>query len=274
MSPVLRMRPLKYRSVWISDVHLGSKACQAEFLLDFLTSIETEHLYLVGDIVDMQSMARNGLHWPQSHNDVVRTILGKAKDGTRVIYIPGNHDEPVRDYHGMVFGNVEIRREHVHITADGRRLLLMHGDEFDAVIQCGRLAKLCGDPAYGLLLWVNRWLNFARRRFGFPYWSLAAFLKRRIRKAERHIRNFEHAVAHEARRRGVDGIVCGHIHHAEMAGMGSVVYCNDGDWVESCTAVVETHEGSLQLLHWADAKCTVKSMDPDRVTLPTGDLAA
>jgi UDP-2,3-diacylglucosamine pyrophosphatase LpxH len=253
------MRPLKYRSIWISDVHLGSKDCKASFLLDFLKSTDCEYLYLVGDIVDLWAMKR-GLFWPQQHNDVIRTILGKAKHGTKVIYIPGNHDDPIRDYHGMAFGNVEIRKEHIHTTADGRRLLLMHGDQFDSAIHCGKLATFVGERAYDVLLCLNRLVNHMRRTLGFPYWSLAAYLKHRVKNAVKHIKNFECAVAHEAHKREVDGLVCGHIHHAEITQLNGVIYCNDGDWVESCTALVENHDGSLQLVHWADEKLTMKSI--------------
>lgn len=260
MSPVYRMRPLRYRAIWISDVHLGSRECKIDFLLDFLKSTESEYLYLVGDIIDLWSIKKRGPFWPQRHNNAIRAVLGKAKHGTKVVYVPGNHDEPLRDYDQMIFGNVEVRAEYVHTTADGRRLLLMHGDEFDGVIKCGRLTKYFGTRVYDLLLRVNRLVNHLRRRLGFPYWSLAAYLKHRVGNAVRHIRTFEQAVAHEARRRGVDGLVCGHIHHAQMAELDGVLYCNDGDWVESCTALVETHEGQLHLVHWADQKHTIKTL--------------
>ena len=271
MSPIHRMHPLKYRSIFISDVHLGSKDCKAEFLLDFLKSTESEYLYLVGDIVDLWAMSRS-LYWPQAHNNVIRTILGKAKHGTKVIYVPGNHDDPLRDYSGMIFGNVAVHREHIHTTADGRRLLLMHGDEFDAAVKCGRLAHWIGDRGYDFLLQLNRVVNHLRRRLGLPYWSLATYMKRRIKGAARHIRNFEEAVAHEVHRRGVDGLVCGHIHHAEMDNINGALYCNDGDWVENCTALVEEHGGQLHLVHWADAQVTVKSM-PQTTPVPASKVA-
>ncbi len=274
MSPIHPMRPLRYRAIWISDLHLGSKACKAEFVLDFLKSTESEFLYLVGDIVDFWSIDRAGLHWPQAHNDVIRTILGKAKRGTQVVYVPGNHDDPVRDYHGSAFGNVVVRCQHLHVTADGKRLLIIHGDQFDAIIQCSRLAKICGSYAYDLLLWTNRWVNRARRRLGFPYWSLAAYLKVRLSKATRHMRAFEDAVTQEARRQGVDGVVCGHIHRAEIRRHDGILYCNDGDWVESCTALAEDFRGRLHLLHWSDRKQTVKSSACGVAQSDTGNLAA
>src|SRR5680860_181268 len=176
MGSIYRMRPLKFRAIWISDVHLGSKGCKAEFLLDFLKSTESEYLYLVGDIIDIWAM-RRGLYWPQTHNDVIRTVLGKAKHGTKVTYIPGNHDDRFRDYVGMTFGNVKLRMRTVHTTADNRRLLLLHGDEFDHVIRCSKWLALLGDQAYSFLLKLNRLVNFARQKLGMPYWSISAYLK-------------------------------------------------------------------------------------------------
>lgn len=274
MGPDLRPQPLRFRSIWISDLHLGAKACKAEFVLDFLKTTESDYLYLVGDIIDLWSIHRAGLYWPQSHHDVVRAILGKARRGTEIIYVPGNHDDPLRDYHGLSFGNVIVRRQPVHTTAAGKTLLVLHGDEFDAAVQCSRLAKLCGSHGYEWLLWLNQWVNRVRRRFGFPYWSLAAYLKSRVSKAARHMRAFESAVLQEARRQGVDGVVCGHIHHAEMFTQDGVTYCNDGDWVESCTALAEDDRGALHLLHWADRKQTVKSSHGLASRTDSGDPAA
>lgn len=259
MSPVYSMRPLRYRAIWISDVHLGSRSCKAEFLLDFLKSTESEYLYLVGDIIDLWNM-RRGLYWPQTHNNVIRTILGKAKQGVKVVYIPGNHDELVRDYDRMLFGNVSIRLEDIHTTADGRKLLVIHGDEFDSVVKCSRLVSSIGGYAYDWLVSVNRLVNHFRRKIGFPYWSFAAYLKTRMKNAVNYISSFEQAISHEAHKRKVDGLVCGHIHHAEIKHLNGALYCNDGDWVESCTALVETQEGCLRLLHWGDEKHTVKSV--------------
>ncbi len=258
MSTVHALRPQRFRAVWISDVHLGFKGCRADYLLDFLKSTESDYLYLVGDIVDLWNM-KKGLYWPQAHNDVIRTILGKAKHGTKVIYVPGNHDELLRDYDGMEFGNVRIQREAMHETADGRRLLILHGDQFDGVVKCSRLMAALGCHAYDLLLFTNRMVNHVRRHFGFPYWSLAAYLKTRMKNALNYIRRFEEAVAIEAHRRGVDGMVCGHIHRAEMTEIDGVLYCNDGDWVESCTALVERHDGALHLVHWSEEMQLLKS---------------
>jgi UDP-2,3-diacylglucosamine pyrophosphatase LpxH len=259
MSPIYNIRPQRFRTIWISDIHLGFKGCRADFLLDFLKTTESEYLFLVGDIIDVWSM-KKGLYWPQEHNNVIRTILGKAKNGTKVVYVPGNHDEVVRDYAGMTFGNVKISREEIHTTKDGRIFLIMHGDEFDSVVQCSKFVSMLGNSAYAALLGINHWINYIRRKMGFPYWSLAAYLKHKVKNAVKYISSFEHAVSHEAHRRHVDGLICGHIHRAEITRLNGVLYCNTGDWVESCTALVERMDGSLHLLHWADEKHTVKSV--------------
>ena len=243
--------PIRYRSVFISDVHLGSRGCRADFLLEFLHSIDTENLYLVGDIIDLWSLKKS-FFWPQAHSNVIRTILGKAKHGTRVIYVPGNHDCAFREYQGMVFGNVEIHREIVHSTADGRRFLVLHGDEFDAVIKASPLIAALGDRAYSFIMLLNRAVNCLRGRLGFPYWSIASYLKHKVKRATTYIANFERALAAEARRRGLDGTICGHIHRAHMSSLDGVLYCNDGDWVESCTTLTEDFDGRLSLWSWSE----------------------
>lgn len=250
-SPVRPLKPRRYRAIWISDVHLGFRGCAADVLLDFLHSVECETLYLVGDIVDVWELERR-VYWPQAHNNVIRTLLGKAKQGTRVVYVPGNHDEILRDYCGMDFGNIEVRRNAMHTTADGRKLLIMHGDEMDSVVQCSRFLAVIGSRAYDWLLWLNRYVNAGRKLFGLPYWSLAAFLKHKVKNAVNFISSFEKGVAHEARRRGADGVVCGHIHRAEIRDIDGILYCNDGDWVESCTALAENFDGKLVILDWAE----------------------
>lgn len=259
MSPIHVIRPLKYRAIWISDVHLGSKYCRAEFLLDFLKSTECDYLYLVGDIIDIWSM-RKTVHWPQSHNNVIRTILGKAKHGTRIIYIPGNHDNLIRDFSGSNFGEVEIRNHAVHTTMDGKRLLVLHGDEFDNAIRCHGLMNLIGNWGYDSLMWINRIHNTIRRLFKLPYWSLASYLKHRVKNARDYIERFESLVAEEIHRRDVDGMVCGHLHRPELTYIDDILYCNDDDWVDTCTALVEHHDGNLQLLHWADEKRALKDL--------------
>jgi len=253
-NPAKPVKPIfQFRTVFISDVHLGFRGCSAEYLLDFLHSIETETLYLVGDIIDVWSLKKS-FFWPQQHNDVIRTILGKAKHGTRVVYIPGNHDHLFREYDGMVFGNVEIRRQAIHETADGRRFAVLHGDEFDSAVKTSPLLEAVGNHAYALLLGLNRYVNHVRRWFGLPYWSIAAYLKHKVKRAVQYIANFEHALADEARRRGVDGMICGHTHRAEIRNIDGVLYCNDGDWVESCTTLTEDFSGKLSLLRWTETK--------------------
>ena len=242
---------LRFRSIWISDLHLGSSACQAPLLLDFLRHTESTHLYLVGDVVDGWQLRRRWF-WPQAHNDIVQKVLRKARKGTSVVYIPGNHDAFGRHFGDISFGGIELREEIVHTTADGRRLLVVHGDLFDGVIQCAKWLAFVGDRLYILVLHLNRWFNAVRARLGFPYWSLSQFLKHKVKNAVMYITDFEIALAQEARRRGVDGVVCGHIHKAEIRSIGGVLYCNDGDWVESLTALVESEEGELSILHWKE----------------------
>ena len=251
--PIDRTTPKTYRAIFISDVHLGTRGCKATYLLDFLRHNEAEWIYLVGDIVDAWRLKRSW-YWPQSHNDIVQTLLRKAHAGTKVIYVPGNHDELLRGYLGLSFGQVKLLREAVHVTADGRRLLVLHGDKFDTVVRHAHRLALLGDWAYNLCLVLNTWLNIARRRLGFGYWSLSAYLKNKVKNAVNYIDNFELTVAEEARRRRIDGVVCGHIHKAEIRDLDGILYCNDGDWVESCTAMVEHMDGRLEIVHWAEVR--------------------
>nr|NUR37941.1 UDP-2,3-diacylglucosamine diphosphatase [Sphingomonas sp.] len=243
------------RTIWISDTHLGTSGCQAELLLDFLKSTECETLFLVGDIIDGWQL-RKGWYWPPRHNDVVRCVLKKAKHGTRVVYIPGNHDEAFRDYVGLNLGGVELLPEAIHETADGRKLLILHGDEFDGVVLYARWLAFLGDSAYTLLLKLNGLLNRIRKWRGLPYWSLSAKIKKRVKNAVQFISSFEQAVAHAAVERGADGVVCGHIHTAEIRKMGNVTYYNDGDWVESCTALVEHPDGRMEIVDWAQHRAS------------------
>jgi UDP-2,3-diacylglucosamine pyrophosphatase LpxH len=241
---------LKHRTVWISDVHLGTPGCNAELLLEFLKAIQPGTLYLVGDIIDGWKLKR-GWYWPQRHNDIVRRVLKLAARGTRVVYIPGNHDEAFRPYAGLSLGGVEIALEAIHTTADGRRLLVCHGDEFDAVVLYHRWLAWAGDVGYEALLKLNMWFNRARRQFGLPYWSISAHIKKRVKNAVAFIGRFEQAVADAARLRGLDGVVCGHIHSAEIRDFGGITYLNDGDWVESCTALAEHADGRIEIIDWA-----------------------
>jgi UDP-2,3-diacylglucosamine pyrophosphatase LpxH len=240
---------LRYRAIFLSDVHLGTPGCRARALLDFLRRTESDDLYLVGDIVDGWQLRRRW-YWPQSHNDVVQKVLRKARKGTRVHFIPGNHDQVARQFVGHAFGGIEIRHDAIHVTADGRRLLVIHGDQFDAVVQCAPWLARLGDVMYTMVLALNRHFNAARARIGLPYWSLSQFLKHKVKNAVSYIGAFETALAREARERGLDGVVCGHIHKAEVRTIDGVLYCNDGDWVESMTALCESADGTLAVVHW------------------------
>jgi UDP-2,3-diacylglucosamine pyrophosphatase LpxH len=241
----------QYRTVWISDVHLGTRGCNAAMLIDFLDHVDSETMYLVGDIIDGWAMKKR-FYWPATHNDIVWRVLKRAKRGTRIVYIPGNHDEMFRQFSGLNFGGVEIRRQAVHETADGRRLLVLHGDEFDAITMSHRWLAHLGDAAYEALMTLNRWMNAGRRAFGLPYWSLSKYAKQKVKNAVSFISKFEEVVAHEAGHRGVDGVIAGHIHKAEMREIAGVAYYNDGDWVEGCTALVEHYDGTMEIIHWAE----------------------
>lgn len=244
-----------YRTIWISDVHLGTKDSQAEMLLDFLRWHRCDTLYLVGDIIDGWQLKKTW-HWRQSHNDVVQKLLRTARKGTQVIYVPGNHDEAARAYTGMDFGGVKIRQEAVHTTADGLRLLVIHGDEFDGVMQYAKWLAHLGDTLYMWTLTLNRHLNKARRAMGKPYWSLSQYLKLKVKNAVSFITQFETILADAAKRRGFDGVVCGHIHHAEIKHYEEILYANCGDWVESLTALAEDEDGQLHILRWAQIRET------------------
>ena len=239
-----------YRAIWISDIHLGTSGCKAEFLLDFLRVNESDQLYFVGDIVDGWQLKR-GWYWKQSHNDVVQKVLRKARKGTKVTYIVGNHDEVLREFLGLRFGEILIENEAVHELRDGRRLWVTHGDLFDGVIQYAKWLAYLGDTAYTVALKVNDHFNYLRHKMGMSYWSLSQYLKHRVKNAISFITAFEEALTTEARRRGYDGVVCGHIHRPEIREIDGTLYCNDGDWVESLSALVETHEGELKLVYWA-----------------------
>jgi UDP-2,3-diacylglucosamine pyrophosphatase LpxH len=243
----------RYRTIWISDIHLGTRGCKAAFLLDFLKHTDSEYLFLVGDIVDGWRL-RQSWFWNQLHNDVVQKLLRKARKGTQVVYVPGNHDEMLRDYLDLHFGGVYVTGEAMHRTADGKQLLIIHGDAFDGVVRYARWLAFLGDRAYNVALVLNHWFNKVRLALGYPYWSLSAFLKHKVKNAVNYIGDFEHAVAAEAKRRGADGVVCGHIHKAEMRQIDGILYCNDGDWVESCTALVEHPNGRLEILRWTELR--------------------
>jgi UDP-2,3-diacylglucosamine pyrophosphatase LpxH len=239
-----------YRTIFLSDIHLGTKGCQSEVLLHFLKHHTCDRLYLVGDIVDGWRM-KSSIYWPQAHSDVLRRFLTLCKRGTRLIYVTGNHDEFLRKYSDLVIGNLEVVDEAVHITADDRRLLVVHGDEFDVVTRYHRWVAFLGDIGYTLLLGLNRYFNALRSRLGYGYWSLSAWIKHRVKRAVSFISEFEDAIAHQCRKRGFDGVVCGHIHHAEIRDLDGTTYMNCGDWVESCTALVEDEHGRFHILDWS-----------------------
>ena len=241
----------RHRTIFISDTHLGTRGCKAEALADFLAHNDCATLYLVGDIVDGWQLKRRW-YWSEAQSQVVAEILRKVDAGTRVIFVPGNHDEFARAYAGRLFAGIEIIQEAIHETADGKKLWVLHGDRFDGVIACAKWLAHLGDWAYGLALRGNDLLSASRRRLGMPYWSLSAWLKHKVKNAVEYISRFEEIVAHEAQKRAVDGVVCGHIHHAEIRRIGDVLYLNDGDWVESCSALVEDAHGTMEILRWAD----------------------
>ncbi|QNA84976.1 UDP-2,3-diacylglucosamine diphosphatase [Sphingomonas sp. So64.6b] len=265
----------QYRTIWISDVHLGTRGCNAAMLIDFLDHVDSETMYLVGDIIDGWRLKKK-FYWPSAHNDIVWRLFKRAKRGTRMIYIPGNHDEVFRQFSGLDFGGVSIRRKAIHETADGRRLLVLHGDEFDAITLTHRWLAHVGDVAYEFMMALNRWVNAYRRFFDLPYWSLSKHAKAKVKNAVEFISNYEEVVAQAAGSRGVDGVVCGHIHTAEFRDIGGVEYYNDGDWVEGCTALVEHFDGRMELLHWADeiAKRELPDDAPGRATAEIEMLAA
>ena len=266
----LASAPRCYRTIFLSDVHLGLRSCRSDSLVDFLRNVQCEKLYLVGDIIDGWRLRRSW-YWDAYHDEVIRLILRMARHGTEVIYVPGNHDEMFRDWLGLEVAGVKLAKEAEHITADGRRFLVIHGDEFDGVIRYAKFLAHMGDWAYDTALLVNRWFNFLRRRLGYPYWSLSQWLKRQVKEAVKAIDRFETALAQEARSRGMDGVICGHIHHAEMRMIHGIFYMNDGDWVESCTALVEHEDGRFELLDWSHRQALVMGKP---LPMPAPDLMA
>jgi len=239
----------RYRALFISDVHLGTRGCQAEKLLDFLRYHEADTIYLVGDIVDGWAL-RSSWYWPQAHNDVVQKLLRQARKGARMIYIPGNHDEFLRNYYGTHFGGIEVVENAIHVGVDGRRYLVVHGDMFDLVVTQARWLALLGDKAYDFALTANRLFNLARRVLGAPYWSLSKWAKLKVKNAVNYIGAFEKALATEAKHHEADGVICGHIHTAALHDEFGLRYINCGDWVESCTLVAEHDDGKFEIITW------------------------
>ncbi|OSP54351.1 UDP-2,3-diacylglucosamine hydrolase [Pseudoruegeria sp. SK021] len=240
----------RFRTLFLSDIHLGARGCQAEMLLDFLGRYDAEKIYLVGDIFDGWRL-RRGWHWPQSHNNVIEALLTKAHQGIPIIYVPGNHDEVMRNYLGTHFGGIEVKEKDEHVTAAGLRLLVTHGDQYDVVVVNAKWLAHLGDRAYNFVLWLNTWINQIRRLWGGQFWSLSNWAKQQIKRAVNFIGDYEAVLADEAKRGEFDGVVCGHIHKAELRHIDDILYVNCGDWVESCTAIVEEQDGTLRLIDWA-----------------------
>ncbi len=260
----------RVRTLFVSDIHLGTKGCQADRLLDFLRHYEAETIYLVGDIVDGWQL-KGGWYWPQSHNDVVQKLLRQTRKGVRLLYIPGNHDEFLRDYYGTHFGGIEVVEDAIHVGVSGKRYLVIHGDLFDVVIRHARWLALLGNTAYDSAIWLNTHFNAIRRAFGLTYWSLSQWAKLKVKNAVNFIGEYERTLAAEAQRRGVDGVICGHIHHAVIRSQSGLTYINCGDWVESCTAVVERFDGAFEIIKWEG--CGPRLDEPEPVATPRGTPA-
>lgn len=259
---------MKVRSVFISDIHLGHRGSRAHELLAFLAEVDARNIFVIGDLVDFWALGRS-ICWPQAHQDVLKVLVERARSGVRVVYVPGNHDEAAREFAGMSICGIEIRCQHVHVTSDGRRMLLLHGDEFDAAVRCSRWRVRLGSFVYSIALRVNHLIYVARRSLGMREWSFTAWLKRRVSDARAYIALFEESAASAARRAGCQGVVCGHIHHAAVREIDGVLYCNDGDWVETCSSLVESMNGKLNLVYWAEIRAWVRvssriELDPIR----------
>ena len=263
----------RHRTIFMSDLHLGTRGCQAELMLDFLRCNDADTIYLVGDILDGWRM-RSGWYWPQAHNDVVQKLLKKVRRGARMVFVPGNHDEFARQFFGLTFGGIEIRRNTMHTTADGRRFLVIHGDEFDVVVRHAKWLAFFGDWAYEAALLINTHFNRVRRWLGFGYWSFSAWAKLRVKNAVNFIGAFETELANEARRRGADGVICGHIHHPAIRDINGVAYVNTGDFVESCSVVVEHDDGGLEIIYWREAQPVTQEIGQDADDELVGSKAA
>lgn len=245
------MKTTHHKTIWLSDLHLGNKDCKAEFLLNFLNYNTCDTLYLVGDIFDMWQMTKQ-FRWPEAHNKVMHKVMEMSGKGTRVVYLPGNHDQPIQSYSGMAFGDIEVEREIIHTTQAGKRYLVLHGDQFDADVTLGRFEAWLGDKGYDLLLFVNRWYNRFRSWRNNHYWSLAGYIKQHIKGANEAIARYRNATCKRAAEMGLDGVICGHIHHPEEHIINGIHYINDGDWIENCSALCEDNNGNLELVHWVE----------------------
>ena len=250
-----------YRTIFLSDIHLGTKGCQAEKLIDFLKLHACDRLVLVGDIIDGWRM-KSGIYWPQAHTNVLRRFLTLTKRGTEVVFVTGNHDEFLRRYSGIELGNLKLVDKYIHVTGDGRTCLVVHGDEFDVITRYHRWIAWLGDIGYTILLELNRHINRFRSRFGYGHWSLSAWVKHKVKRAVGFISDFETAVAHSCRKEGYDSVICGHIHHAEITDIQGIRYMNCGDWVESCTALVEDESGEFRIIDWASEPAARENVIP------------
>lgn len=255
-----KMTTATYNALFLSDIHLGYKDCKADYLIDFLNNNHAKTIYLIGDIVDIWSLKKQ-FYWPASHNAVLSLLIEKSRTGTKIVYIPGNHDEDLKAYCGGNFNDIEVAKRYTHTTISGKKMLLLHGDDFDEEVCLSRFSAKLGDHLYDLLLFMNRHFNRLRRRFGYHYWSLAAHIKSKVPKAKEVMTRYKNAAVKEAKKLGYDGVICGHIHHPEVDYIDDIMYCNDGDWIESCTALVETHEGKLELVHWSDMSIKLALID-------------
>lgn len=264
----------RVRALFISDVHLGTRACQAERLLEFLRAYESDYIYLLGDIIDFWAMNRS-IQWTRAHNTVVQKVLRKARHGTQVIFIPGNHDEVLREYAGVSFGDIRVESEWVHVAADGRRYWLIHGDEYDQVTRHHRWVAVLGDVAYNALVRINLFISRLRRLFRRPgYWSLAGYAKQKVKKAASFIFDFEDAIVHAARQRGMDGVMCGHIHWPSDRDVDGVRYLNCGDWVDTCSGIVEHLDGRIEVVRWEDMEIAAEAPEGTAVPMvPTAQAA-
>jgi UDP-2,3-diacylglucosamine pyrophosphatase LpxH len=250
------------RSIFLSDIHLGTRACQADRLLEFLREYDSDNLFLVGDIIDFWAMSR-GVYWSSQQNTVVQKILKRARHGTKVTFVPGNHDEAIREHAGTSFGDIHVVQETEHVAADGKRYLLLHGDEFDQVTKYHRGLAVLGDRAYEFVVRLNILLSWVRRTLGIPgYWSLSGYAKRKVKSAVNFIYDFEDSVARHVRERGAEGVICGHIHAATIRDIDGVTYINCGDWVDSCTAIVEHADGRMELIEWGNAPAATRAVEP------------
>lgn len=250
----------KHKTIFLSDIHLGYKDCKAEFLLDFLDKNHAEQIYLIGDIVDLWALKRQ-FYWPASHNAVLSRLVELSRKGTQITYLPGNHDEDLKAYSEEKFNDIVVTKRTIHTTASGKQLLLLHGDDFDSDVCLSKFAAKLGDTLYDFLLFMNRHFNRIRRKFGYHYWSLASHIKSKVPKANEAIARYKHAALKEAKKLGLDGVVCGHIHHPEIEIKDDVMYCNDGDWIENCTALVESFTGDLAIIHWSEQSRNVVEFD-------------